>query len=183
MASQQEFNAELAKHRVYTQRRFQAAKATVLLSLTVIGVSSALAWEFGVGYWVADSLGMFSTPASVDPVYIEALGTATIGCLSILPLQPVAWVLRKLMVPSPAAYGLVSGDTRETSETSSGTRLSTAMGVLAAASIFIGAPASVVALSGVFSTPTIHMLGTISAFFAWLLFGACCLQAHRALKR
>lgn len=183
MASQQEFNAELAKHRVYTQRRFQTVKATVLLSLTVIGVSSALAWEFGVGYWVADRLGMFSASASVDPVYIEALGTATIGCLSVLPLQPVAWVLRKLMVPPPTVYGLESSDLRETSGTSSSTRLSKTMGVLAAVSIFIGAPVSLFALSGVFSTPIIHMLGTISAFFAWFLFGACCLQAHRALKR
>lgn len=183
MASQQEFNAQLAKHRVYTQRRFQAAKATALLSLTVIGVSSALAWEFGTGYWVADSLGMFSTPISVEPVYIEALGAATIACVSTLPLLPVTWVLRKLMVPPPAAYGLENGDLEGASETSSGTRLSKALGVLAAVSVFIGAPASVFALSGVLSTPIIHLLGTGSAFFACLLFGGCCLQAHRALKR
>lgn len=183
MSSNQEFNAELAKHRVYTQRRFRAAKATGLFLLAVLGVGSALAWEFGIGYWVADSLGLFPQPEGVNPGFVEALGAASIGCLSTLPLLPVVWVLRKLMVPPPAAYGLGDYDSGETTETSSSSRLSTAMGVLAVVSVFIGAPGSVAALSGAVSTPIVHLLGTISAFFAWLLFGACCLEAHRALKR
>jgi len=177
MTSNQDINPEAIKHEVYLRRRMQAGKTEGFLLLTWWGLIACLAWGTGLGYEVADTLGMVPPPENVELAFVEGLGATVVGGTAMLVLKPFSAILRRLMVahPDPPSNEEESG--RVTS------RLRTALGVFAVAAVLIGIPGTFIVVQTAVTNEIVEMIGVLSGFFFWMLAMACCVQARRALKR
>lgn len=177
MTTNQDINPDAIKHEVFLQRQIRARKAEGFLLLTWWGLIACLAWGTGLGYEVADTLGIVPPPENIQLVFVEGLGATVIGGTATLVLKPFSEVLRRLMVTHP------DPPTNEEGPEPVPSHFRTALGVSAVAVVLIGIPGTSILVQTTITNEIVKMIGTLSGFFFWLLAAACFVQAYRAVKQ